>query len=442
MEASQQTDALTLLEQRWQKRLDRERAARKEAERLLEEKSLALYERNVELRELASNLEKLVDQRTNELAVALKKAQAATLAKSEFLATMSHEIRTPLNGVLGMAQLLFDTELSEQQREYVSNLKNTSNTLLAIINDVLDFSKIEAGKLELESISYDLHQLINEVCAIFKLQAQQKGLSLQVEVDELVPRWIVGDPTRLRQILMNLLSNAMKFTESGTVGLAVMPSLESDVLTVCVWDTGVGMDEKARSKLFQAFSQADASTTRQYGGTGLGLAICDRLTTLMGGRIWVESEQHKGSRFYFTFVAPRGKETSQNTRVETSKSLAELKVLLVEDNAINRLVATKLLQKLNINAAIAVDGLEAVAMTEKAAYDLILMDMQMPNMDGLTATQHIRAMNLSKRPTIIALTANAMNEDQQRCLAAGMDDFISKPIHFDQLKQTLSRFYP
>lgn len=195
MEAQQQTDALTLLEQRWQKRLDRERTARKEAERLLEEKSLALYERNVELRELASNLEKLVDQRTNELAVALKKAQAATLAKSEFLATMSHEIRTPLNGVLGMAQLLFDTELSEQQREYVSNLKNTSNTLLAIINDVLDFSKIEVGKLELESISYDLYQLVKEVCAIFKLQAQQKGLSLQVEFNELVPRWIVGDPT-------------------------------------------------------------------------------------------------------------------------------------------------------------------------------------------------------------------------------------------------------
>lgn len=188
---------------RWQKRIERERIARTEAERLLEEKSLALYERNVELRELASNLEKLVDQRTSELEIALKKAQAATVAKSEFLATMSHEIRTPLNGVLGMAQLLSDTTLNDQQREYVSNLKNTSNTLLAIINDVFDFSRIEAGKLELERIDYDLHQLVNEVCAIFQLQAQQKGLSLRLELSPSVPQWIVGDPTRLRQILMN-----------------------------------------------------------------------------------------------------------------------------------------------------------------------------------------------------------------------------------------------
>lgn len=442
MEIQPSVDAITALEMRWQKRIDRERIARKEAERLLEEKSLALYERNVELRELASNLEKLVDQRTSELEIALKKAQAATVAKSEFLATMSHEIRTPLNGVLGMAQLLSDTTLNDQQREYVSNLKNTSNTLLAIINDVLDFSKIEAGKLELERIDYDLHQLVNEVCAIFQLQAQQKGLSLRLELSPSVPQWIVGDPTRLRQILMNLLSNAMKFTASGSVGLQLTSTEHSDLITACVWDTGIGMNETALSKLFQAFSQADASTTREYGGTGLGLAICERLTGLMGGRIWVESEWQKGSRFYFTFVAPKGEAAIPMNHVESRLSLAELQVLLVEDNAINRMVASRLLEKLDIKVDIAVDGLEAVSMVEKTSYDLVLMDMQMPNMDGLTATQHIRAMNLSKRPTIIALTANAMNEDQERCLAAGMDDFISKPIHFDQLKQTLARFYP
>ena len=428
-------------EARWQKRLERERVARKEAERLLEEKSLALYERNVELSSLATNLEQMVEQRTSELAIALQKAQAATLAKSEFLATMSHEMRTPLNGVLGMAQLLLDTALTVQQQDYVSNLNNTGNTLLAIINDVLDFSKIESGKLELEAINLNLHQLVKEIGSLFQLQAQQKNLHMTVEIDAKVPKWIIGDPTRLRQILMNLLSNAIKFTAEGGVGLSIYPAENEQTLVACIWDTGVGINESVQSKLFQAFSQADASTTRQYGGTGLGLAICARLTELMGGEIWVESEQAKGSRFYFTFKAPQGEVAEIVAQRQDIVDLSMLKVLLVEDNAINRLVATKLLEKLSIKPDIAVDGVEAVAMASKSKFDLILMDMQMPNMDGLTATQHIRSMSLELQPLIIALTANAMADDRQKCISAGMNDFISKPIHFDQLKNRLSSHY-
>lgn len=303
--------------------------------------------------------------------------------------------------------------------------------------DILDFSKIEAGKLELEQIPYHLHQLVYEVFEIFRLQAQQKNLSLQINIDERLPMVVIGDPVRLRQVFFNLLSNAIKFTQSGSVGIRLQPTDSLDVLKATVWDAGIGIDEKGQKKLFTAFSQADTSTTRQFGGTGLGLAICARIVNLMQGRIWVESKVNEGAQFNFTFYAPKGEIEEVIVQPDASINLSGLRVLLVEDNAVNRLLATKLLEKIKIVPMVANDGVEAVTMTYENHYDIVLMDMQMPNMDGIMATQHIRAMTHIKQPVIIALTANALVEDQQRCLSAGMDGFISKPVNFKGLQEKM-----
>jgi signal transduction histidine kinase len=428
------------IEQRWQRRIDRERIARKEAERLLEEKSLTLYERNTELRQLADNLEQMVSQRTAELEVALDKSRAATAAKSDFLATMSHEIRTPMNGVLGMTSLLMDTPLNEEQLHYTQVLKSSSQTLLTIINDILDFSKIEAGKLELEHIAYRPHQLITELLDVFKPQAQAKKIELVIQIDPAVPQAVLGDPTRLRQIFFNLISNAIKFTAKGKIIITLATTGLTDQLQASIADSGIGISEEAQQKLFTAFSQADTSITRQYGGTGLGLAICAKLTALMGGSIWVDSVINQGSIFCFTFNAPKS-EFQHDVSVRADMvSLAHLNLLLVEDNAVNRLLATKFLEKMGVTPAIACDGVEALEAVRTKRYDIVLMDMQMPNMDGITATKMIRTMSDIFQPTIIALTANAFSEDQQHCLKAGMNDFVSKPINFENLYNTLVRY--
>ncbi|MGV1100592.1 ATP-binding protein [Thiovibrio sp. JS02] len=385
-----------------------------------------------------------------ELIKARDVAEAASRAKDEFLANMSHEIRTPMNGILGTLQLLADTEMAPVQKEYVRIAHSSAEALLGILNDILDFSKIEAGKLILEQIPFSLRKIGEELLSLLARQAREKNIELSAEIDAALPERLLGDPTRMRQILSNLLTNAIKFTENGRVTVRVKClSSHTDrvALRMEVIDTGIGIAEKYQADLFQSFSQADGSTTRKYGGTGLGLAIVRQLVLMMGGRIGVESEPGKGSTFWcaldFPVVAEFGREVARNKPEARNPGALQGRVLLVEDNKVNQMVAARMLAGLNLSVDIAEDGEKALAALARGGYDLAFMDCQMPILDGYEATRRYRRQEEGQgRLPIIAMTANAMEGDREKCLAAGMDDYLAKPVKKEQLCDLLAKWLP
>ena len=438
----------------WQPRFERERAARKEAERLLEDKSLMLYSANRALQTLADNLEQQVRDRTLDLQVALDKANQATQAKSEFLAVMSHEIRTPLHGILGMTELMGFSDLSPEQQQKLQVIRSSGDVLLALIDDILDLSKIEAGQLELEKRDFDLHQNLQQVVDLYQPSAHKKNLHLSMSIAPHVPSCVKGDSKHLRQIVANLITNAIKFTEHGQIQVLVAAHTRPHdelQLDIKVRDTGIGIPPERQDRLFKAFSQADTSTTRQYGGTGLGLAICAALCHAMKGHIHVSSIPGQGSVFSvdvrLSTTAPQRchPSTSENPARSTpsaSPMRQSLLALVVDDHHINRQVAQLLLQRTGMTVHTAVDGPQALSQIQTQAYDLILMDLHMPQMDGLETTRRIRQMPLARQPKVIALTASAFEEDRQACLAAGMNSFMSKPFNYEELTRSLMTLFP
>lgn len=406
-----------------------------------------------ESEDLNEELSTEIEQRKRiekELQKAKEAAEAASKTKSEFLANMSHEIRTPMNGILGTLQLLQGSELTESQLEYIGIAYNSGEALLSLLNDILDFSKIEAGKLKLEYIPFDLQILVKELSILLKQKADERNVELLTDIDPDIPLVIKGDSVRIRQVLGNLMTNAIKFTEEGTVTIKVivLEKTEKSVrLRLEIIDTGIGIAEETQRKLFNSFTQADGSTTRKYGGTGLGLAIVRQLVTLMRGRLGVDSEENKGSCFWaeITFEIPVDIdiESPQEAATEVIETL-EGKALLVEDNPVNQIIAKKMLEKVGMTYEVVNNGEEAISRLKlEHDFNLVLMDCQMPVMDGYEATKTLREFeeeNELTRLPVIAMTANAMEGDKDKCLAAGMDDYVSKPVNQKALKETLAKW--
>ncbi|HEY2294982.1 MAG TPA: ATP-binding protein, partial [Thermoanaerobaculia bacterium] len=441
-------------------------------EELVRERTESLARSEAESRERARRLTETVqelERSEKEARAAKEESERANRFKSELVANISHEIRTPMNAVIGMTSILASSRLTPEQREYVGTIRNSGESLLALLNDILDFSKIEAGQLTIEASPFVLRRCVEEAVDLLATQAARKGLEIGCAIDSAVPAMIESDATRLRQILVNLLDNAVKFTSKGEVLILVEagsppPELSRDEpveLRFAVRDTGIGISADRMDRLFRPFSQADSSTNRLYGGTGLGLAISRRLAQGLGGRMWVESEPGKGSTFWFTIrcwsvdttlgatlpldLTSRpwdlaGRSPLGTTDRTAESGLSPLRILIAEDNVINQKVALLMLQQLGYAADVAADGEETLAALRRQRYDVILMDVQMPGMDGLEATRRIRdEWPAAERPRIIAMTANVLREDRETCLAAGMDDFLSKPVLLENLRAALSR---